>query len=380
MKQLIERWRMFSIRISHWEYWNSYVVYLPVLPYLFYLWIKARSAFFFNAANPGIEYGGMVMESKWKIQKNAPPGFFPETLLINPEDDLLQLIKRIDKRFSFPFILKPDIGSKGRGVTIIHNWKQLEHYHHHCPIPYLAQEKINYPMEAGIFYVRMPGELKGRVTGIVQKEFIRVKGNGKSTLEQLLKQNPRYLLQVKNLTKILGDDAMQSIPLNGEDITPVDIGNHARGSLFLNRSDKITDRLTDMIDQLCKPVRGFYFGRLDIRFESWELLEQGRDFAVIEINGAGSEPTHIYDPSGKLPDAWREICRHWKLIYRIAKCNHKKGVKYLGWKEGIRLFRNNAQLDKKLKEFGRDCSLVIHHHHTGTENLCAYQAEQRPVL
>lgn len=380
MKQLIERWQIFRIRVSHWEYWNSYVFYLPVLPYLFYLWVKARSVFFFNAANPGIEYGGMIMESKWKIQKDAPSVFFPETLFVDPGDDLSQLIERIDKQFAIPFIVKPDIGSKGRGVTIINSWKQLENYHHHCPIPYLVQEKINYPMEAGIFYVRMPGESKGQITGIVQKEFIRVKGNGRSTLEQLLRQNPRYLLQMKSLVKILGDEIMQSIPPNGAYITPVDIGNHARGSLFLNRSDRITTQLTDMIDQLCSRVPEFYFGRLDIRFQSWELLEQGKDFTVIEINGAGSEPTHIYDPSARLTDAWKEICRHWKLLYRISQCNHRKGVKYLGWSEGARLFRDNAKLDRKLDEFGRHCSLVVHHHHPRAEDLCAYQPEQRPVV
>jgi len=379
MKRLVERWYICRIRISHWEYWNSYLLYLPVLPYLFYLWLKARNVFFFNAANPGIEYGGLIMESKWKIHKSTPPGFFPETLLVNPEEDISQLIKRIDQQFTFPFILKPDTGSKGRGVAIIHNWGQLRLYHHHCPVRYLVQEKINYPMEAGIFYVRMPGESKGRITGIVQKEFIWIKGDGKSTMEQLLKQNPRYLLQMESLKRILGDEIMQSIPLKDEYITPLDIGNHARGSLFRNRSDKITAKLTAMMDQLCDPVPGFYFGRLDIRFNSWELLELGQDFAVIEINGAGSEPTHIYDPSGKLIEAWKEICRHWKLIYRISQCNHKNGVKYLGWKEGVRLFRDNAELDRKLKKFGRSCSLVIHHHHSRTENSCSYQAQQRPV-
>jgi hypothetical protein len=379
MKRLVERWQIARIRISHWEYWNSYLLYLPVLPYLFYLWLKARNAFFFNAANPGIEYGGLIMESKWKIHKSMPTGFFPDTILVNPGEDISQLIKRIDQQFTFPFILKPDTGSKGRGVAIIHNWGQLRLYHHHCPVSYLVQEKINYPMEAGIFYVRMPGESKGKITGIVEKEFIRIKGNGKLTLEQLLKQNPRYLLQVESLKRILGDDIMRSIPLNGEYITPVDIGNHARGSLFLNRSDRITDNLTAMMDQLCKPVPGFYFGRLDIRFRSWDLLERGQDFAVIEINGAGSEPTHIYDPSAKLMDAWKEICRHWKLIYHISQHNHKRGVKYLEWKEGIRLFRDNAKLDKKLRKFGRDCSLVIHHHHSRAENFCTYQSQQRPV-
>jgi hypothetical protein len=36
---------------------------------------------------------------------------------------------------------------------------------------------------------------------------------------------------------------------------------------------------------------GFYFGRLDIMYQSIADLEQGKDFAIVELNGAASEPT-----------------------------------------------------------------------------------------
>jgi hypothetical protein len=45
---------------------------------------------------------------------------------------------------------------------------------------------------------------------------------------------------------------------------------------------------------------GFYFGRLDVMYNTVEELEQGINFSIVELNGAASEPTHIYDPKHSL--------------------------------------------------------------------------------
>lgn len=349
MKNLNIQLRILWIKITHWEYWPSYLLYLPVLPYLLFLWIKARSVFFFNTSNPGIRYGGFLMESKWEMYQHAPEGFFPACTLFNPSNSITHIESEVMAAFNFPVIAKPDIGSRGRGVAVITDLHQLRNYHANSLVSYLIQEKIEYPMEAGIFYVRMPGEKNGEITGIVQKEFITVTGNGKDTLEALLIKHPRYMLQLASLRKILGSKALKTIPQKGESKTIVDIGNHARGAKFINASFRITEKLTTTIDAICKQYKGFYFGRLDIRFKSFEALEQGENFAIIELNGAGSEPTHIYDPSGSILFAWKEICRHWKMLCDISRYNHTKhNLSYLSWQEGIDMFRMNNAHSKKL--------------------------------
>ncbi len=352
------RSRFFFIKLMHWEYWSSAVLYLPVLPYLVFLWLKARSFFFFNAANPGIKNGGFLMESKWEIDGDAPIDFFPETLLVNPAESFLTVYKTVMKRFNFPFIAKPDIGGKGKGVAILHNKEQLEAYHQCCPVAYIVQEKINYALEAGIFYVRLPAEKKGRITGIVQKEFVQVTGNGHDCIYQLLQQNSRYFLQIKSLQKIIDAATMQQILPAGKTKLLVDIGNHARGSYFINAAQRINPTLTAVIDKCCQRFPGFYFGRLDIRFNSWEQLEQGEQFAIIELNGSGSEPTHIYDPANSLWYVWKEICRHWKLMAQISMHNHKQGVAYLSFKEGCKIFIENAAHNKKMKRFDFKPALI----------------------
>ena len=96
--------------------------------------------------------------------------------------------------------------------------------------------------------------------------------------------------------------------------------------------------------------RIFIYGRLDIRYQNRELLEQGKSFSVIEVNGAGSEPTHIYDPSHSIFFAWKEIVRHWRILYSISRANHRLGYRYLSIAEGIAMYLKSFSDDRILKE------------------------------
>ena len=118
---------------------------------------------------------------------------------------------------------------------------------------------------------------------------------------------------------------------------------------FLDESQRADEELRRQIDQLCQKVPGFYYGRLDIRFESWEALREGKNFSVIELNGAGSEPTHMYDPRHSLFFAWKEIVRHWIILWRISRQNKKRtGLSYMTWKEGRKLLKANGEYVRKL--------------------------------
>jgi hypothetical protein len=337
------------IKLTHWEYWSFNTVYYPILFYYGWLALKARSLCFFNAANPSIQYGGFLMESKWDIHQILPQQYTPSTILIKIEEPF-ESAKKKASLFSLPFICKPDNGSRGRGVAIIHDYDELEAYHDQCPVDYLVQEKVDYEKEAGIFYVRIPGEEKGRITGIVEKEFLAVTGDGIRTTRQLVMGSKRYLLQISSLNAMLGNQ-MDEVPAKNEKRVLVPFGNHARGCLFLNATCRVNEKLTTTIDELCKKVEGFFYGRIDIKFESWEGLEQGKGFSIIELNGSGSEPTHIYDPGHSIFKGWKEIMKHWNWMYKVSKANHKNGIRYLkGW-EAKKMFRDNAVCEKKLNQF-----------------------------
>ena len=107
--------------------------------------------------------------------------------------------------------------------------------------------------------------------------------------------------------------------------------------------------MIDSFDAVCKQIPDFYFGRLDIRYKSWEELKKGANFIIIEVNGAGAEPTHMYDPKHSLFYAWKEILRHWRILYKISTANHSNGVPYLSYKEGVAMLREDKEWSKKLE-------------------------------
>jgi hypothetical protein len=54
----------------------------------------------------------------------------------------------------------------------------------------------------------------------------------------------------------------------------------------------------------------------DWTFAIVQLEADVQEFSLIEVNGAGSEPTHMYDPRHSLLNAWKEIVKHWIILWR----------------------------------------------------------------
>jgi hypothetical protein len=342
--------KLFLHKLTHWEYWPFQIVYIPI----YFLWvfyaIKSRSLFFFNASNPSIQNGGFMNESKMKIYDLIPQKYYPKTQLISSNSQFHEALNiQQTESILMPFIAKPDIGLRGSGVKKINSIQDFESYHQKADFNYLIQNLIPYPNEIGVFYVRFPNQQKGKITGIVAKEFLIVEGDGTSTIQQLVLKNPRYAFQLEALKKDISIDLNEIIAVN-EKRNLVPFGNHARGAKFMDASDLISSKLNDVIDKMCQEIPEFYFGRLDIMYESIADLENGNHFLIVEINGAGSEPTHIYDPKHSLFFAWKELARHITYMYKISRQNHKKGISYLTFKEGVKEYKLHLEQSKKIIE------------------------------
>jgi hypothetical protein len=340
--------RPFFIRLFHWEYWSFNAVYFCIYPVWAWLSLRARSFFFFAASNPTIENGGFLMESKRKIYHIMPPQYYPKTAFFpsgTPAATLLQQIQQLN--FRYPLIAKPDVGGQGRGVKKINTEAELLQYGAVSPLDYLVQEYATQENEVGVFYYRYPGEKKGCVSGVVRKELLGVTGDGYSSIRQLLLKDKRFILQLPVLERTYGKALDQRLPA-GEQKELVPYGNHARGAKFLDDTHRVDAVFSDTIDAICKQVEGFYYGRLDIRYNTWEELREGKNFSIIELNGAGSEPTHMYDPRHSLFFAWKEIVRHWIILWRISQLNHKKGIPYLTHAQGMQMLRDNKAFEKKI--------------------------------
>jgi hypothetical protein len=340
--------RPWFIRLFHWEYWSFNTIYLPIYIIWIALCARARSFFFFAAANPAIKNGGFLNESKKDIAAIIPPDLQPKTAFFSiPANADIVLIELRRNQLRFPLIGKPDIGGRGRGIKALRDEADVRDYVQQSFVDFHIQEFVPYKKEVGIFYYRYPGHTRGKLSGIVRKEFLQVIGDGVSSVKQLLMKDKRAILQVKGLER--NNPALLEVVLkDGEHQVIVPYGNHARGAKFLDDSALIDDQLTKFMDALCRRIPQFYFGRLDIRFNNWEELKKGQNFSIIEVNGAGSEPTHIYDPAHSIFFAWKEIIRHWIILWKISRLNHMLGIKYLTMKEGITMFREDKLNSQKL--------------------------------
>lgn len=340
----------FFIRLLNWEYWSFAAVYTWIYPVWIFLCLRARSFFFFAAANPRIKNGGFLNESKEEVVALIPEQYHPKTAFFAiPANGPIVLMELQRKGLSFPLIGKPNVGGRGRGVKVLCNEEEVTAYVKQAYLDFHIQEYVPYKKEVGIFYYRYPGQERGVITGIVQKEFLSVTGDGLHSIRELLQKDKRAVMYLKSLTAIHGETLNRILP-EGEKQVVSPYGNHARGSKFIDDTHLVDETLTTLINNICLQIPEFYFGRLDIRYRDWESFKQGQHFAIIEVNGAGSEPTHMYDPKHSLFFAWKEIVRHWVILWRISRMNHRKGHPYLTMKEGIRMFREDKEWSRRLAE------------------------------
>ena len=290
------------------------------------------------------------MESKKEIYDLIPSEYYPKTLLIEPTETLEAIQEKIkEAAIEFPLIAKPDIGLRGTAVKKIHNAEELAAYFSKANFNVLIQSLIPYENEIGLFYVKLPNQ-PGKITGIVAKEFMILTGNGKNTIRELLHQDKRYLLQLEVLEEEY-KDKLNTILSEGETINLVPYGNHCRGTKFVDASHEITPEMIESFNIICSQINGFHFGRMDIMYHSYEDLAQGKNFQIVEINGAISEPTHMYDPKHSLWFGWKELTRHFHYMYVISKHNRKNGANYLTFKEGVREFKKHQKYYDTILEF-----------------------------
>ncbi len=297
--------------------------YLPNLPYAFYLALRAKHLTFFSAANPCIKSSGNGTESKYKTILLVPEKHRPKSVLVKPNTQFKEVLKNIQQQqIVFPLIAKPDIGFRGLLVKKITSEKDLKVYLKKYPITVIVQEFLNYENECGVFYHRNPNSENGVISSLTLKRFLSVTGNGKATLKELILADGRAKLYIDLFAEI-HQEKLNQIPKKNEHIKLTSVGNHSKGTQFINGNHLINDELTATFDKLSKTIPGWYYGRVDIKYNSFKELANGIDFKVLEINGIIAEPTHIYDSeSYTYLKALKAIRTHWKSLFNIATTNH----------------------------------------------------------
>jgi len=318
-------------RWSRWEFWPPYFFYPPVVAYIAYLGIRFRSWTLFTAANPAIPAGGFVGESKNQILeqlKNAAEWLPSSTLVAYgaPSQRLAEAEDFMRRHgLQFPVVLKPDAGQRGSGVAIVRSPEQLGEYLTYSSFPAILQEYVP-GEEYGVFYYRYPGSERGRVFSVTEKRMPVLLGDGKRTLEELIRADDRAVC-MSDFYLRKNSERIHEVPAADQSIQLVEIGTHCRGAIFLDGSETITPQLEEVIDRIAKTFDGFFFGRFDIRVPSRQDFMTGRNLKIVELNGVTSEATHIYDPKISLLDAYRVLFEQWRIAFEIGDLNRTWGIR-----------------------------------------------------
>ncbi|TXJ26655.1 MAG: hypothetical protein E6Q24_11125 [Chitinophagaceae bacterium] len=345
------RIKKFFEKLFNWELWNFYMLYAPIGPIWFWYCLRSRSFWFFSSSNPTITFGGFEGEGKKEMYDQLPPHLVPRTIYILHDLPFEEVKKKIaEAGFQFPFVVKPDVGMKGVLFRKIENEEQLIKYHERMPVEYIVQELITLPVEVSVFYYRYPDQQQGVVSGFIQKELLQVSGDGSSTLKALIEQHPRARFRMEEMEHRHGHRFQRVIPKD-EVFYLSYAGNHNRGAHFTNLHKEINASLLAVFDELSHYTGQFYYGRYDIKASSIEDLKQGKNFQIIEFNGCGAEPNHIYDCGMNIWQAYSEILRHWKALYRISRYNHHNGTPYWSFKRGWQFLKQSQKHFKMLEKY-----------------------------
>lgn len=317
-----------------------------------WLWycFKSRSFWFFTPSNPTLTFGGFEGESKKEMYDQLPPESYPKTILIGHNLPFDDVVKRVTaKNFAYPFAVKPDVGMMGFMFRTISTREEFRQYHELMPADYLVQELVNYPLELSVFYYRFPNKQKGNITGFIRKDFLSVTGDGKSTLLQLIMNYPRVRFRVEEM-KSKHKDRLESVIPDGEIFYLSYALNLSRGGKLISLAHEKDDRLLKVFDDLSHYAGHFYYGRYDVKCQSIEDLKEGKNFLILEYNGCGAEPHHIYGNGNTLIQAYRIVLQHWKVLYAISKYNEQNGVQYWEFRKGYKFLRNAKRHFRQLKQ------------------------------
>lgn len=331
-----------------WEYLPWWLANVPV--YGIYVWfaLRARHFFFFSNVNPAIPLGGAVGESKSDILNLVPAHLKPRMVFVSGEEAFESLMEKIQAAgLTFPVVAKPDVGERGFLVQKFSEPEALRQHLERFQAPFIIQEFIQLPVEMTVLFHRFPDSGRFGITSVCVKEFLSVTGDGQSSVRQLMARNPRSAFQLERFEREQ-PALLNTVPPAGNTLLLEPIGNHVRGTKFLNGNHLISPQLVSTFDAICRQIDGVLYGRFDLKCDSAEALSRG-EFLVMELNGVFGEPAHVYDPSFGMLRAYRDFYRHWRILFQLYHAQRALGVQPTPHREAIRFIRQYVRYKKLLE-------------------------------
>lgn len=322
----------------------KWLISIPLVAQWLWLALRYRSLTLPSAADPFITSGGLVGERKSEYFETMGPvaraACARSTSFVVPERERATAAwSAIEQAgLELPVVAKPELGWCGYGVRRVDSRSALAEYVEGFPVGegIVLQEYLSFEGEAGIFYARHPDEAHGRVVALALRHFARVRGDGRSTVAQLIARSPRARRLARDALHQLAVD-LEHVPAAGERVRLATVGSLRAGALYTDGAHLITEPLSRAVDAIALDMKSFCFGRFDVRFESDAELRAGRGFRIMEVNGAGSEAIQAWDPSTPALRALATLFARQARLFEIAAANRERGHDPIGLRALARL-------------------------------------------
>lgn len=322
---------------NYFEHWPPYVFYFPVIVCYLFLACRYKSLTLPSITNPDFP------DEKCAILDLIPASlakWVGRYRYFRSDDDPTRRIdaaKKLlnDSKLTYPVVIKPDMGLKGIDVELLHSNRDLENYLEYRGFgDFQFQEYIDWPGEAGAFYIRMPGAAKGSIVSLAFKFPAGVTGDGRSTLRALIeaKKMPRFK---KQLFLNHNRHQLERVAIKGEAVPLMFVHNHDQGGVYRDGRAHITTELSNRFDEIARAMPNFYYGRFDVKFKAMDTFTKGQQFKIIEINGASSEAGDIFDADARLGVVYLSYFKRLNRLFAIGVANRRRGYRPVSLKKTI---------------------------------------------
>ena len=332
-----------STDVGRFERLPKWLNLVPMVLQWIALGLRYRSIGLPSSANPGITSGGMVGDGKLEYFAAMGPLARAATAdhvgVVNaPGLALGEVMASLAAAgLSFPLVAKPDMGWCGYGVRLLASPDALADYLRRFPQGenFLLQRYLPEPGEAGLFYMREPSATSGKLIGILLRHYPSVTGDGRATVAELIERDPRLRRATENPMHECRYDP-RHVPARGENVRLSTVASTRVGGCYQDGSEHATEALTERVDAIAKDMGTFLVGRFDVRYRSLDGLRRG-EFTIMEVNGAGSEAVHAWDPKYSIRDVYRIVFAKQRLLFKIGDENRRRGHRPIALRELARL-------------------------------------------
>ena len=255
--------------------------------------------------NPAFSFSGLICAKteifKKFLKKRKNARFFAVMEKIEAKNPtklrlkkLLKFIKH--KRLKYPLIIKPDKGFAGVGLALVKNENHLIRAVSSMEEDYVLQEYSNYPYQMAVFFIRNPGEKRGRIWSLTRISFLN---DGDKSPKLIVPSTKR---------------------------------------LYSDESRRITPALERIFNDI-SGIGGFYFGRFDIKVKNINaFIKTGKGFKILEVNvGPNAIALHAFDKKYSIIKQYSILNDQLVYAFNIAR----KNARHL----------SHSRLDREFKDF-----------------------------